>query len=352
MELPEFDFTLVPLKTVDIMDVPGLSKWIGGIIKKVLMTSIVNPNSITVNLDEIAQTKGHNIGVVCLQILNLENEEDERLRGEIEVDGKPRLHTTYREGMNLVYNEYFYMIVQNVDERIGLLFRGDSSGSRRRTGNLFLRNVHLEPIQDEDETDVKVDNKILKIKPKKQINPRRTVFTKSRLIREEETYAYVNTNMVYYPIQRKKTNSAIVRMTVVGVEDVLGINSDKEEVYSTYCIVIASPLNKDISALPIDYIQNTSCATALVVSGVLKTEEGGVSNIYPGSGTTLDKLLPPSSSTFHVFESKKVFNSNSPNFNEEFEFFSRDLSVDVASVCVMNSKTNEVLGRVGVGLND
>jgi Ca2+-dependent lipid-binding protein len=89
-----------------------------------------------------------------------------------------------------------------------------------------------------------------------------------------------------------------------------------------------------------------------VVSGVLKTEEGGVSNIYPGSGTTLDKLLPPSSSTFHVFESKKVFNSNSPNFNEEFEFFSRDLSVDVASVCVMNSKTNEVLGRVGVGLND
>lgn len=352
MEIPDFDFTLVPLKTVDIMDVPGLSKWISNIIRKVLSTSIVNPNSIVINLDQLAQSKGHNIGVVCLQILNLENEEDERLMGEIDIDGTARLQTSFREGRNLIYNEYFYMIVQNVDEKIGLNFKGESSSSRRRSGNLFLRNVHLEPVEEDEETDVKVNDKIIKIKPKKQIRPRRTVFTKARLIREEETYAYVNTNMIFFPIQTKKTNSAIVKMTLIGVEDMLGIHSNIGEVYSSYCNVIVSPLNKDPSALPLEFIQNTSCATALVVSGVLKTEDGIVSNIYPGSCSTINKLMPPSPSTFAVFESKKVFNSNSPNFNEEFEFFSRDLSVDVVSVCVMNDKNNEILGRVGIALRD
>ncbi|KAF9763703.1 Tricalbin-2 [Nosema granulosis] len=352
MEVPDFNFTLVPLKTVDIMDVPGLSKWISNIIRKVLSTSIVNPNSIVVNIDKLAEAKGHNIGVVCLQVLNLENEEDERLMGEIDIDGTPRLQTSFREGRNLIYNEYFYMIVQNVDERIGLNFRGDSSSSRRRSGNLFLRNVHLEQIEEDEETDIKVNNQIVKIKPKKQLRPRRTVFTKARLIREEETYAYVNTNMIFFPIQKKKTNSAIVKMKIVGAEDILGLHSDIGEIYSTYCTVIVSPLNKDPSALPLDFIQNTSSATALVVSGVLKTEEGEVSNIYPGTASTSSKLMPPSPSTFNVFESKKVFNSNSPNFNEEFEFFSRDLSVDVVSICIMNDRNNEILGRVSVALND
>lgn len=352
MEVPDFDFTLVPLKTVDIMDIPGLSSWIKKTIVNVMSKEVINPNSIIIDVDKIAQSKGHNIGIACVQILSLENDEDEKLLGELDVDGIPQFQTSVRAGKNLVFNEYFYTIIQNVDEKIGLTFFCNNVSGVKSSGSLFLRNVHLEEPEEDLETDIKMDKKIVKILPQKKIKPRRSVFNKIRLTKNEQTYAYLNTNLIYYPIQKKKTNSSIITMRLIGVDNMLSLNNDKGEIYSSFCTVIVSPLNKNQNSVPLEYIQNTSSAAAMVVSGVLKTEEDEINNIQTGTESTSLKLLPPSSSTFYIFESKRIFNNNSPNYNETFEFFARDLSVDVVSVCIINDKNSEIIGRVRIDLCD
>ncbi|EQB62192.1 ca2+-dependent lipid-binding protein [Vairimorpha apis BRL 01] len=147
MEIPEYDFTLVPLKTVDIMDVPGLNKWIRKTIENILSKTVLNPNSIVIDVDKISQSKGNNIGVVCVQILSLENDVEDKLQIELDVDGRSEYQTSFRSGKNIAFNEYFYFIIQNVDEKINLSFYGDPNSSHRSQGSLFLKNVHLEPFE-------------------------------------------------------------------------------------------------------------------------------------------------------------------------------------------------------------
>lgn len=338
MEPPEVDFTLVPLKTMDIMDVPGLSRWIRGIIDSTLAAALVNPNSLTIDVDRISKEKGRMIGVVCLQVLGLENEGDERLMAEIDVDGRVGCQTRYGEGRRMVFNEHFYMVIEDVDMRVGLSLRSESKNTRRRNGSVFLQNLPLRRVEE--------------FRSNSLYSPRRTFFNKVRLVRDEQTYSFVNTNLQFYPVQEKRSNSGIVRMTLVGVEDLLGNKASKMQAYSTFCTVIVSPVNREESSVPIGFIENTVSVTALIVSGVVNTAGSVITNIVPGLETASSKLLPSSPSTFYVFESKRVFGTNSPVYNEAFTFFCRDISVDVVSVCVMNDKTNEVVGRVSIPVRD
>lgn len=338
MDNPEFDFTLVPLKTVDIMDVPGLSRWIRSIINSTLANTLVNPNSITIDVDTISKDKGKTMGVVCLQVLDLENEGDERLMAEIDVDGRVGYQTRYGEGRGIVYNEHFYVIIEDVDTRIGLSLRSESKNTRRRNGSIFLKNLPLGRIEE-------FSNNTL-------YNPRRTFFSKTRLVRDEQTYSFLNTNLQFYPIQKERSNSGIVRMTLVGIEDLLGNKASKTQTYSTFCAVIVSPINREEASVPIGFVENTVSVTALIVSGVISTAESMITNVVPGLETTTSKLLPSSESTFYIFESKRIFGTNSPLYNESFTFFCRDISVDVVSICVMNDKTNEVIGRVSIPVRD
>ncbi|AFN82451.1 Ca2+-dependent lipid-binding protein [Encephalitozoon romaleae SJ-2008] len=338
MDSPEFDFTLVPLKMVDIMDVPGLSRWIRSIINSSLATTVVNPNSIKVDVDKISKDKGKVIGVVCLQILNLENEDDERLAVEIDVDGRVGYQTRYGEGKGIVYNEHFYMPIENVDSRIGLSLRSESRKTRRRNGSIFLKNLPLDKIEES------VRNEMY--------NPRRTFFNKTRLVKDEQTYSFMNTNLQFYPIQKERSNSGIIKMMLVGIEDLRGNKASKAYTYSTFCTVIVSPINREESSIPMGFIENTVSVTAMMVSGIIKTTGNVITNIIPGLETTTTRLLPSSKNTFYVFESKRIFGTNSPIYNENFTFFCRDIQVDVVSICVMNDKTNEVIGRVSIPVRD
>ncbi|KAH9412221.1 hypothetical protein HK407_01g01140 [Ordospora pajunii] len=338
MDMPEIDFTLVPLKTVDVMDVPGLSKWIRSIIGSALSSTIVNPNSIVVDVDKISKDKGKTIGVVCLQILDVENDGDERLQAEIDVDGRVGYQTRYVGGRGIVYNEHFYIPIENVDSRIGISLRSESKSTRRRSGSIFLRNLPL--------------GKIEEFSRNGMYDPRRTFFSKARLIRDEQTYSFANTNMQFYPLQERRSNSGVVKMTLVGIEDLQGNKMSKTSMYSTFCTVIVSPINREESSIPIGFVENTVNVSALMMSGIIDTSGGMISGILPGLETTSTRLLPSSKSTFYVFESKRIFATNSPLYNESYVFFCRDIQVDVVSVCVMNDKTNEVIGRVSIPVKD
>ncbi|CAD24998.1 similarity to HYPOTHETICAL INTEGRAL MEMBRANE PROTEINS [Encephalitozoon cuniculi GB-M1] len=338
MDSPEFDFTLVPLKMVDIMDVPGLSRWIRGIINSTLATTIVNPSSITIDVDHISKDKGKTIGVVCLQILSLENEDEERLTVEIDIDGRVEYQTRYGGGKEIVYNEHFYIPIENVDSRIGLSLRSESRKTRRRNGSIFLKNLPLDRIEES------VKNELYE--------PKRTFFNKARLVKDEQTYSFINTNLQFYPIQKERSNSGIVKMALIGIEDLRGNKASKAYTYSTFCTVIVSPINREEASIPTGFIENTVSVTAMMVSGIINTTGSVITNIIPGLETTTTRLLPSSKNTFYVFESKRIFGTNSPIYNESFTFFCRDIQADVVSICVMNDKTNEVIGRVSIPVRD
>lgn len=338
MDKPGLDFTLVPLKTVDIMDIPGLSKWIKNVITSILSTTIINPNSINIDLEAISKDKGELIGIICLQILNLENEENKKLTTEIDVDGRVSYQTKYKEGKKITYNEYFYIPVEDVDMKIGLSVKTDSNNAERRNGSIFLKNL---PLCKNEE-----------LPNSGMYEPRRTFFNKVRLVKDEQSHSFMNTNLQFYPISEKKCNSGIIKMTLIGIEDLLGNKASKFQTYSTFCTIIVSPINRDEASIPIGFVENTVSAAAFFVSGIVNTAESMITKVIPGSETTNFKLLPSSDSTFYVFESKRVFGSNSPLYNEDFSFFCRDISVDVVSVCVMNDKTNEVIGRASVPVRD
>jgi Ca2+-dependent lipid-binding protein len=52
VEHPTIDFVLKPLKSLDLMDLPGLSHWLHSIIDYVLKSQLVAPNSLTINLEK------------------------------------------------------------------------------------------------------------------------------------------------------------------------------------------------------------------------------------------------------------------------------------------------------------
>lgn len=57
-QLPEIDFVLKPLKSVDIMDVPGLSQSLHFLIRDTLTWLMVHPNSYTLDLDLLLNGHG------------------------------------------------------------------------------------------------------------------------------------------------------------------------------------------------------------------------------------------------------------------------------------------------------
>lgn len=63
LEKPLIDFILRPLKGMDLMDTPGLSGFLTETIDSSLEAAIVDPNKITINLEEMmgASTVGKNL---------------------------------------------------------------------------------------------------------------------------------------------------------------------------------------------------------------------------------------------------------------------------------------------------
>jgi Ca2+-dependent lipid-binding protein len=68
LQPPKIDFILKPLKSLDLMDLPGLNNWLRSLISSTVSSVLVNPNMITINLDEMMnkarESKEKSIGVL------------------------------------------------------------------------------------------------------------------------------------------------------------------------------------------------------------------------------------------------------------------------------------------------
>jgi Ca2+-dependent lipid-binding protein len=124
LELPLVDFELEPLKTVDFMDIPYLSQFVKSIINSQLSVHLVTPNSVKVDLMEVARYKGKTVGVVHVHVNTLRRNEEEPVSIEIGVYGKKVWSTSERVGKDPIFKEGCYLVVTDALRKIDICLNG------------------------------------------------------------------------------------------------------------------------------------------------------------------------------------------------------------------------------------
>lgn len=351
MEMPEIDFTLSPLKTVDLMDVPGLSKWIHTIINTTLKKMAVNPNSIVVDLAKMAEEKSKSIGILAIRIADLKNNGSEKLLAELDVDGRKMYHTATKEGKNIILNEYFYLMLESLDDNVNFKFLsvGLSNDSFFGEGYIFLKKIielkaHLESIKVYRNGNVQsIMNCAYKFYP---------------LIEKKPAQANNNTKPNGPSKMVHLSNSAIIKMTVSRADDIKGPNASKNQIHSSRFTVLVSPKieispNEKIEDKKLfNFVTGPVNATGLLIGGAFTKAGNIVGNIIPGQSRD-EQLLPSSANTFYVYESKTIMETNSPLFNETIEFFCRDIKNDVIyfRLCE-NGENGKLIGKVDIPIKE
>lgn len=314
LEEPYINFTLKPLKALDVMDLPGLSSWIKGVINSNLKKQLINPNSIKINLEKMVADKKENIGVLCLQLLEYESRNNEEIKGELEIDGKKYFDTQKKEGNLFTFNEYFYFVIQNVDEFVSLNIHSEAKGS------LLLKRFILGD-----------------------------VLESMRVIDKHGIRAALKCAGHFYkliPAEGKKhlTNSAVITLKIGQVEELQAKNASPSKTYTSFCTVLVSPdrlITKKEDGNQI--IKNTISATTNIF--------GGIFDVITGAKAS-EKLLTSTKSTLFIHRSKIIVDSNSPKYNDTCTFFSRDLKNDILKICVTDTsgENANILGSVEVSL--
>lgn len=298
LEEPYIDFTLKPLKAVDLMDLPGLSNWINNIIISGLRSNLINPQSLKINLEKLVEAKTEALGVLCLHLLDFESREHERCHGEIDIDGRRLYATCVKEGASFSFSEFFYLNVSNIDDFVNFNL---VSGGQAARGSLQIKKIlsgsKLETM---------------------------------RILRKEGIKATLCCATYYYPILRAEgkrhlASAALVTMTIIQIEDLQAMNVPRST-YTTTCTVIVSPekpeqAKKEESPLPlIRSVGNTMIASLDVMSWF-----------------SIRETLPPATrNTFFVHKTKTIVDSNSPKFGEKCTFLSRNIATDAIRITVMN----------------
>eukprot|EP00866_Antonospora_locustae_P001793 jgi/Antlo1/1793/734 len=299
LEEPYIDFTLKPLKAVDLMDLPGLSNWINNIIISGLRSNLINPQSLKINLEKLLEAKAEALGVLCLQLLDFESRQNEKCHGEIDIDGRRLYATGTREGARFSFSEFFYLSLSNVDDFVNFNLVAGGQASR---GSLHVK----------------------KIMGGSRLETMRIIG------KEGTTKATLHCAMCYYPIlkaegKRHMASAALVTMTIVQIENLHAMNAPRGA-YTTACTVIVSPekpeqAKKEESSLPlIRSVGSTMIASLDVMSWFSKRE-----------------TLPPATrNTFFVYKTKTIVDSNSPKFGEKCTFLSRNIAADAIRITVVN----------------
>lgn len=316
LEEPYINFTLKPLKALDVMDLPGLSSWIKGVISSNLKNKLINPNSIKINLEKMVTDKKVDLGVLCLQMLEYESRYNEELRAEVDIDGKKYFTTSKNEGSFFNFNEYFYFIIRNVDDFVSVGLQSEAKGS------LLLKRILIGD-----------------------------TIESMRIIDKHGIRAALKCVGHFYPVmppegKKHLTNSAIITLRVIEVDDLQAKNVSSSKLYTSFCTIAVSPdkliVKKDDSN---KLIKSTISATTNIFGGIFDALTGGKS---------AEKLLPMSKTTFFFHRSKTIVDSNSPKYNETCSFFSRDLKNDTLKICISDAGGEDanILGNLEVPLFD
>ncbi|KAM0683441.1 Tricalbin-2 [Mitosporidium daphniae] len=124
MSPPKVDFVLKPLKSLDIMDLPGLHSFINSMIDSVSSELAVTPNCITLNVDEIVNgaiiSSQKPVGVLCIGIIGAKIPKTNEYMGTVDpfvriiVNGIETAHTKELvDQQDPLWGETFWILLPN-----------------------------------------------------------------------------------------------------------------------------------------------------------------------------------------------------------------------------------------------
>ncbi|EPR78474.1 Ca2+-dependent lipid-binding protein [Spraguea lophii 42_110] len=325
---PEIDFTLKPLKSVDIMDLPGLSDVIFSTIDSGLSKSLVNPNSIIVDLQKIEEEKNLPIGVLYVQVLRIDSNKD--CTYGLQIDGKKLFYT--KEINNGRIDEYFYLILERDDDLLEFCMKTKSTDSIIGDGTVKIKKLLMTKNFNED---IKIYNK-------------------------GEAKNRVSCNFSFFPFisktekKRHPSNSAILKIDILNIEDIQATGCSRSKVYSSFCTIIAGPkeefIRKTKGKGPNPF--NLVTGTAKFVGGALNTAGGLVSGALGMDNENEEHAYPPSSNTCFLAKTRKILETNSPNFDESYRFFVRNIDSDYIYIFLWEENNSEWIGRVEIPIKE
>lgn len=132
LEQPKIDFILKPLKSVDIMDLPGLSRFLFSMINTNVSKMLVDPNKITIDVAELMKdkkkTRMNSIGVVRVKVLQtrgLKDPEDSSV--QMSIAGRLKAETMKLDKDGDGWNEVHYLLIPSLSYPITFNVNGPSS---------------------------------------------------------------------------------------------------------------------------------------------------------------------------------------------------------------------------------
>lgn len=341
---PQIDFDLCPLKSIDLMNLPGLSTFIRTLIDSNMQKMLIDPNSITIDLQKKGKEEVIPEGVVLLHIYSLDNRSDESCCAEIDVDGRCLFKTDKREGVRIVYNEYFYMVVNSKDEAINVNFISTAVNVSHKYGTASVSLKKLRSIG--------------------------CMLQDIKIWKKGSIRAVLETDVKFYPVIHgpKVPNShmsaqAVIVMTVHQIENIQGQKKPRNQLYNTFCQVL-------VCEKMADKVLKKEESMANLLSGALKTAGSLSKNIAgnltkniksgfntltsTGQAEETEVLQGASHTTMFIGRTRRVMETRSPFFDEKFEFFSRNIRKDMLYMTIVDQHEgeDEVIGRVDIPLKD
>lgn len=267
LEMPIIDFQLVPLKTIDMLDLPYIGGLLSVILESQIRKFVLSPNQISVDLEELTKYRGTVVGVVYVYCHNLYSYDQSTNWIVLKNNGKVFGVSDKKSGIDPVFNQGFYDIVYDTTPYIeASLF---SSTAQPLFGKIHLRNLN------------------------------KFVFNQNLQLSDSDLHKSLNITTQFYPLTQSICESAIVILDLISIEDLQAAGDPVNKLYSTYCIV------------------SLETREAIVSRAILKSTE-----------------------------TKRIFATKNPFYNESFKFFIRHFDDYVVKIRVMNEKENREIGKV------
>lgn len=267
LEMPLIDFQLVPLKSIDMLDLPYIGSLLNMIIESQITKLLLQPNKISIDLEELTKYRGTIVGVVYVYIHDLQSIDQSTYWLTLKNNGKTFGISEKKSGSDPVFNQGFYDIIYDTTQFLGVsLF---SSDNHAIYGKIHLRNLN------------------------------KFIFSEKLYLSNENIKRNLNITTQFYPITHAVCESAIVSLNLISIEDLQASGDPVNRLYSTYCIV------------------SLETREAIVSRSVLKS-----------------------------IETKRIFVTKNPFYNETFKFFIREFDDYIVKIRIMNEKEDSEIGKV------
>lgn len=267
LEMPVIDFKLIPLKSVDMLDLPYVGGVLDSVIKSQIQNMVLTPKYIEVDLEELVKYSGSVVGVVYVYIHDLESIDQSTYWMTLDNSGRRIGVTDKKSGINPVFNQGFYDIISDTTRYLNITLQSTEAQPKR--GRINLRNLN------------------------------RHIFSENLHLSDSNTRRFVNITTQFYPITSTLSDSAIIYLNLISIEDLQCIGDPVNRLYSTYCVV------------------SLESREAITTRSILKR-----------------------------MESKRIFTTKDPFYNEFFKFFVRGFEDYIIKIKVHNEKDGKAIGTV------